>query len=91
MQVLLLKVTNRNNSDKTMVGKMNLTIRIAILLICLNGMHGAEISTILGTGELGFSGDDGKATEARINGPFGDRSKKGIRRGWWYGNRSFAE
>ena len=54
-----------------MVGKMNLTIRIAILLICLNGMHGAEISTILGTGELGFSGDDGKATEARINGPFG--------------------
>ncbi|MEC8865237.1 MAG: hypothetical protein VXX20_02010, partial [Verrucomicrobiota bacterium] len=34
-------------------------------------MRGAEISTILGTGEAGFSGDGGLATEAKIRGPFG--------------------
>ncbi|MED5280342.1 MAG: hypothetical protein VYA10_02575 [Verrucomicrobiota bacterium] len=34
-------------------------------------MRGAEISTILGTGEAGFSGDGGLATQAKIRGPFG--------------------
>ena len=34
-------------------------------------VHGAEIFTILGTGEAGFSGDGGQATEAKMRGPFG--------------------
>jgi len=34
-------------------------------------VHGAEISTVLGTGEAGFSGDGGPATDARMRGPFG--------------------
>ena len=32
---------------------------------------GNSISTVLGTGEAGFSGDGGAASEARIRGPFG--------------------
>ena len=34
-------------------------------------LHAAEISTILGTGKAGFSGDGGPAEEAEIRGPFG--------------------
>ena len=53
------------------VGKMKMTIRIVFLFLFLQGLRGAEISTILGTGEAGFSGDGGLATEAKIRGPFG--------------------
>ena len=34
-------------------------------------LHAAEISTILGTGKAGFSGDGGPSEEATIRGPFG--------------------
>lgn len=34
-------------------------------------VQGAEVFTILGTGEAGFSGDGGPATEAKMRGPFG--------------------
>ena len=44
---------------------------MAFLFLCLHGLHGAEISTILGTGEAGFSGDGGPATKAKMRGPFG--------------------
>ena len=40
-------------------------------MFCLHGLRGAEISTILGTGEAGFSGDGGPATQAKMRGPFG--------------------
>jgi streptogramin lyase len=50
---------------------MKITIQVAFLLFCLHGLHGAEISTILGTGEAGFSGDGGLATQAKMRGPFG--------------------
>jgi streptogramin lyase len=53
------------------VEKMKMTIRIVFLLLCLQSLQGAEISTIMGTGEAGFSGDGGLATEAKIRGPFG--------------------
>ena len=46
-------------------------IRIAFLFLCLHVLKGAEVSTILGTGEAGFSGDGGLAIEAKIRGPFG--------------------
>ena len=46
-------------------------IRIAFLFLCLQVLKGAEVSTILGTGEAGFSGDGGLAIEAKIRGPFG--------------------
>ena len=50
---------------------MKITIQVAFLLFCLHGLHGAEISTILGTGEAGFSGDGGPAAQAKMRGPFG--------------------
>ena len=56
---------------KRVVNNMKVTIRIAFLFLCLHGLHGAEISTILGTGEAGFSGDGGPATKAKMRGPFG--------------------
>ena len=34
-------------------------------------VHGAEIFTVLGTGDAGFSGDGGPATQAKMRGPFG--------------------
>ena len=50
---------------------MKVTMRIVFLFLCLQGLEGAEISTIMGTGEAGFSGDGGLATKAKIRGPFG--------------------
>ena len=41
------------------------------LFLCLHILKGAEVSTILGTGEAGFSGDGGPAIDAKIRGPFG--------------------
>ena len=46
-------------------------VRIAFLFLCLQVLKGEEVSTILGTGEAGFSGDGGPAIEAKIRGPFG--------------------
>ena len=43
-----------------------------VLVTMLAGqVWGNSISTVLGTGEAGFSGDGGAASEARIRGPFG--------------------
>lgn len=39
--------------------------------ICASSLSAAEIRTIVGTGKAGYSGDGGKAVEARIDGPFG--------------------
>ena len=46
---------------------------LAALLLCLTAAHAAEwtISTVAGTGEQGFSGDGGPATQAKIDNPFG--------------------
>jgi streptogramin lyase len=46
-------------------------VRIVLLFFCLQVLKGEEVSTILGTGEAGFSGDGGLAIEAKIRGPFG--------------------
>ena len=54
-----------------MVEKMKATILTAFLFICMRGLQGTEILTVLGTGEAGFSGDGGLATQAKIRGPFG--------------------
>ena len=54
-----------------MVNNLKVTIQLAFLFLCLQGLQGVEISTILGTGEAGFSGDGGPATEAKMRGPFG--------------------
>jgi len=50
---------------------MKITIQITFLFLCLHGLKGAEISTVLGTGHAGFSGDGGPAIEAKMRGPFG--------------------
>ncbi len=42
-----------------------------ILLLFAGGIHAATIATFVGTGEKGFYGDEGPATMAKINGPFG--------------------
>lgn len=50
---------------------MKMTTQVAFLFLCLQGLQSAEISTVLGTGEAGFSGNGGPATQAKIRGPFG--------------------
>ncbi len=49
---------------------MNKFLTFVTLLAC-QSIHAATIYTFAGTGEKGFSGDGGKATEARLNNPFG--------------------
>ena len=44
---------------------------IIVFLFLILGARAANVSTILGTGESGFSGDGGPAVEATIRGPFG--------------------
>ena len=56
---------------KRVVNKMKVTIRMAFSVFLPAWLAVAEISTILGTGEAGFSGDGGPATEAKMRGPFG--------------------
>ena len=46
-------------------------VRIPFLFLCLQVLNGSEVSTIMGTGEAGFSGDGGPAIEAKMHGPFG--------------------
>lgn len=42
-----------------------------LLFLALRICPGAELETLAGTGEAGFSGDGGPATAAQINNPFG--------------------
>jgi len=51
--------------------KANFGILGAILAGIGMASFGATISTIIGTGEKGYSGDGGPAAKARLNGPFG--------------------
>ena len=44
---------------------------LALWAILAGQLWGNSISTVLGTGVAGFSGDGGAASEARIRGPFG--------------------
>ena len=44
---------------------------MAFLFLCLKGLHGAEISTVLGTRDTGFSGDGRPVNKAKMRGPFG--------------------
>ena len=44
---------------------------MALGAILAGQLWGNSISTVLGTGVAGFSGDGGAASEARIRGPFG--------------------
>lgn len=44
---------------------------IFLLLAVAVGAHAAQITTVAGTGEKGFSGDGGPAANAQLNNPFG--------------------
>ena len=46
-------------------------MRILLSLLLAANIHAAEIRTIAGTGEKGFSGDGGAAEKAQLNNPFG--------------------
>ena len=48
-----------------------MTAQFFLSYIGLQVLQGGDISTILGTGEAGFSGDGGPAIKAKLNGPFG--------------------
>ena len=53
------------------MGTMKMTAQVFLSFIGLQVLQGGDISTILGTGEAGFSGDGGPAIKAKLNGPFG--------------------
>ena len=53
------------------MGTMKMTAQFFLSYIGLQVLQGGDISTILGTGEAGFSGDGGPAIKAKLNGPFG--------------------
>jgi len=50
---------------------LNGLVSLTLCLLHIGQVRGDEISTILGTGEPGFSGDGGQASKAMIRGPFG--------------------
>ena len=51
--------------------RLNGLIALAMGILLAGQVPGNTISTILGTGEPGFSGDGGSVAKARIRGPFG--------------------
>lgn len=48
-----------------------MTAQIVVVLVLALGAEAGVISSPVGTGEAGFSGDGGPAAEANLNGPFG--------------------
>lgn len=58
--------------DQVAVLLRNIPTRILALALCLVfPVDAAEIETVAGTGEAGYSGDGGPALEAELNQPFG--------------------